>query len=318
MYDKAADAGLSRRGWNDIYFTNRDGLRLYARHYPAPGSPRRPLVCLAGLTRNARDFHDLAVSLSDPRGHRREVFALDYRGRGQSQFDSNWRNYTLLSEMLDVIDFMTVMGLHDAALIGTSRGGLIALIMAALRPTTMGAVILNDIGPVIEREGLARIIGYVGRIPLPDSWDAAAHLVKTLNEKHFPAVPEQQWEDIARQWFNDENGNPAPSYDPELSKAISVMDGPVPALWPQFSALARLPLMVLRGQHSDILSAATVEEMRRRHPDITTHVVSGQGHAPLLKDAQTMSTINGFLISTDERDQRANPERTGPGIRAYA
>jgi len=154
------------QNWTDIHYTSRDGLRLYARHYAGAGLLRRPVVRLPGLTRNCRDFHDLAVALARPDEAGRDVYALDYRGRGRSQSDPDWKNYSILVELNDVLDFMTMKGLDRAGIIGTSRGGLIAMLMAVLRPNAMGAVVLNDIGPVIEREGLTRIIAYVGRVPL--------------------------------------------------------------------------------------------------------------------------------------------------------
>jgi pimeloyl-ACP methyl ester carboxylesterase len=287
------------QGWTEIYFTSRDGLRLYARHYSVPYSPCRPLLCLAGLTRNSRDFHDLAVQLARPDEGGRDVYAIDCRGRGRSQHDPHWKNYSILVELNDVLDFMTMCGLNRAAVIGTSRGGLITMLMAALRPNALGAVILNDIGPVIEREGLARIIAYVGRVPLPATWAEAAALVAEMNRRQFPAVAAEQWGEIARQVFNDENDLPAPGYDPNLSKAISMMDGPTPELWPQFAALAPLPLLTIRGANSDILSEKTLAEMRLNHPRLETLSVRGQGHAPLLKDRETIAAINEFLARTD-------------------
>ena len=140
--------------------------------------------------------------------------------------------------MLDVLDFITLSGLQDAALIGTSRGGLITMLLAAAQPTAVGAVVLNDIGPVIEHDGLARISGYVGRVPLPISWTDAGRIVRELNRRHFPEISEAVWEDLARQWYNDKNGKPAPgSTTPNLGNALSVLDGPMPTLWPQFEAL---------------------------------------------------------------------------------
>jgi pimeloyl-ACP methyl ester carboxylesterase len=292
------------QNWRDIYYTARDGLRLHARHYPARGSMRRPALCLAGLSRNAKDFHDLATALSGSATRAREVFALDYRGRGLSEHDSDWTHYSLFIELNDVLDFMTLKGLNDAAIIGTSRGGLIAMMMAAARPTALGAVVLNDIGPVIEREGLARIVAYVGRIPLPPDWKTAALLIKDLNQRQFPAVPQSEWEDVARQWFNEENGLPAPGYDPNLSRAISLPVGPLPELWPQFAGLARVPALAIRGEASDILSFKTFEEMRVRHPRLTAITVSGQGHAPLLRDRESITSIADFLADTDAPQQR--------------
>lgn len=296
------------QNWHDIHFTARDGLRLYARHYPAPGSQRRPVVCLAGLTRNGRDFHDLATALAGEAETGRDVFTLDSRGRGQSEHDPDWKNYSLLVELNDVLDFMTMKSLHAAAIIGTSRGGLLAMMMAVLRPAAIGAVVLNDIGPVVERDGLARIVAYVGRVPLPADWREAAQIVREMNQRQFSAVPAKQWDEVARAWFNDENGLPAPGYDRDISKAMSLVDGPIPALWPQFGALARKPVLAVRGANSDILSESTLTEMRARHPRLTTLTVPGQGHAPLLKDAPTIAAIAEFLGRADtDVDASAQP-----------
>ena len=284
--------------WRDIYFTSRDGLRLYARHYPAPGSRLRPVLCLPGLTRNSRDFHDIAVALSSGAAAR-DVYALDYRGRGRSQHDPDWRNYTVGVEMLDVQDLIFLLGLERPTIVGTSRGGLITMLLAAAQPAAMGAVVLNDIGPVIEREGLTRIAGYVGSTPLPSTWEDAARLVADLNRRAFPAVPEEQWAEVARQWFNDDKGHPAPGYDLELAKSFSVTEGPPPALWPQFTALSRVPLLVIRGENSDILSELTLQAMRVRHPQCAALTVLGQGHAPLLKDAETIAAIASFISDVE-------------------
>lgn len=294
--------------FEDIYYTSRDGLRLHGRRYPGKGNTAeraRPALCLAGLTRNGRDFHDLAVSLSHSSSSPRTVYTLDYRGRGLSDFDTDWRNYTISVEMLDVIDFMTLIGLYDSVLIGTSRGGLITMLLAAARPGAIGAAVLNDIGPVIEHEGLARISGYVGRVPLPISWADAARMMRDINRRHFPEIPDHVWEEAARQWYNEKNGKPAPGYDAKLGNALSVLDGPIPALWPQFEALKRVPLMILRGENSDILTAATVDEMRRRHPAMATVTVPDQGHAPLLKDPASIEAIRHFLAATDVGRQYA-------------
>jgi pimeloyl-ACP methyl ester carboxylesterase len=285
-----------------ISFTARDGLRLQGRRYRARGAmrhPIRPVLCLPGLTRNGRDFHVIAEALAADPFHPRDVFTIDYRGRGGSEHDSDWRNYAVPIEMLDVADFMTAHGLHDAAVIGTSRGGLIAMVMAAAQPSLIGSLVLNDIGPVVETVGLARIAAYVGRVPLPGNWSEAARLVHDLNHRAFPAVAIEEWGEVARQLYNERNGRPAPGYDPKLAKALSVLDGPMPKLWPQFEALRRIPVMVLRGETSDILSAATVEEMRRRHPRFADFTVPGQGHAPLLRDQTTIAAVRRFLDAAD-------------------
>ncbi len=290
------------QAFREITLTARDGLRLYGRHYPAArhdGSDRRPVLCLAGLTRNGRDFSVIAEALSQHPTTPRDVFTFDYRGRGFSENDSDWHNYTVPSEMTDVLDFITVTGIAGASIIGTSRGGLIAMVMAAAQPRAVGPVVLNDIGPVIEQKGLGRISAYVGRIPLPSSWTEAGALVADMTRRAFPGLGTEDCIAIARQWFNEHKGRPAPGYDPALSHALSVLDGPIPALWPQFEALKRVPVLVLRGETSDILSAATVEEMGRRHRALSSYVVKAQGHAPLLRDAETIDVVAQFLAATE-------------------
>ncbi|WP_072397019.1 alpha/beta hydrolase [Hyphomicrobium sp. CS1GBMeth3] len=290
------------QAYRDIYFTARDGLRLYGRHYPAAfhdGTERRALLCLAGLTRNSRDFHIIAEALSQHPQAPRDVYTFDSRGRGLSQNDPDWQNYTVQLETVDALDFMTVTDTAGAAILGTSRGGLIAMVMAAMQPRNLGPVILNDIGPVIEQAGLGRISAYVGRIPLPASWKEAGALVADMGRRSFPAISASEWEEVARQWFNEHKGRPAPGYDPALSNMLSVLDGPIPKLWPQFEALKRVPVLVLRGETSDILSSETVEEMRRRHPALSSYVVKGQGHAPLLRDAESIDTVARFLAAAE-------------------
>lgn len=290
----------AHQNWHDIFFTSQDGLRLYGRYYRAAPSGRRPAVCLAGLTRNSRDFHVLASYLSDPHNPQaRDVVTLDYRGRGRSASDPNWRNYSILVEMQDALDLLTIVGISEAAVIGSSRGGLTAMIMACLRPTAIGAVVLNDIGPIIEREGLLRIAAYVGRVPLPSNWDEAAELVREMNVHAFPAIPASHWADIARQWFNDDNGRPTHGYDIELAKSLSALDGEHTPLWPQFDALSGIPAMAIRGELSDCLSVKTLNEMRLRHPALSTLTVKGQGHSPLLRDRATLVAIADFLAHAD-------------------
>lgn len=290
-------------GYRDIFFTSRDGLKLYARHYPAqqPTGTLRPVVCLPGLTRNGRDFHDFAVAVSTHASAPRDVYTVDYRGRGQSEWDKDWKNYAVPVETFDVVDFMTSEGLTDAAIVGTSRGGLVAMVLAAIQPRLMGVCVMNDIGPVIDRKGLTRIAAYVGRMPLPRTWKEASQIVADMSRKAFPSVPEGEWEAVARQWFNERNGRPAPGYDPKLANAMSVLDKPAPALWPQFEALKRVPLLVIRGEKSDILSQDTMDAMMRRHPAFAAHTVKGQGHAPLLRDAASISVVRSFFDLADAR-----------------
>lgn len=288
---------MAAPNWLEIRYTSRDGLRLYARHYPAPPSKRRPVLCLPGLTRNSRDFHVLATSLSQG-ADARDVYALDYRGRGQSEYASDPTSYTVFTELNDVLDFMTLAGLHDAGVIGTSRGGILAMLMGAARPTAIGAVVLNDIGPTIEANGVARIAAYVGRIPLPLSWQEAADIVKRMNVSMFPALSDAQWDALARQLFDEKDGRPAQAYDSKLAQMFSAAT-PIPSLWPQFMSLKHVSMLAIRGANSDLLSETTLTEMQRRHPDIVTLTVANEGHAPLLMDIPTIAEIAAFLGRSD-------------------
>jgi pimeloyl-ACP methyl ester carboxylesterase len=295
------DGELWRDITRDITYASFDDLRLYVRHYPAPDESARSVICLPGLTRNARDFNVLATYLSRHPERPRNVYCLDYRGRGRSQYDRHWRNYTPFTELLDTLDFLTLRGLHKVGIVGTSRGGMIAMLMAALRPTAMGPVVLNDIGPVIETRGLARIIGYVGRMPVPKTWPDAAMILREMNEHAFPAFSDAQWEEIAKDVFEEHKGRPARAYDRKLARALGTIDlsRPVPEMWPQFIALGQVPTFVLRGENSDVLSESTLETMVERHPNLRTMTVPDQGHAPVLKEPETIEAIGAFFAAND-------------------
>ena len=290
------------RGWEDIRFTSNNGLSLYCRYYGTPQHGSRSVVCLPGLTRNSADFHDLAMFLANHPTRPREVYCPDYRGRGQSDYDPDWHNYSPFIEMLDVLDLMAIRNLDRVAMIGTSRGGIITMLMALMRPNALGAVVLNDIGPVIETAGLARIMGYAGKIPLPASWEEATELVRSMNKRFFTQLSEEEWGEMARQLFSEENGRPAPGYDNKLSNALSEIDisQKIPTMWTQFEALKRVPVLVLRGENSDLLSTKTVADMAERHPRLASVTVHAQGHAPLLKDRFTIGIVADFLRETDD------------------
>lgn len=288
--------------WNEGRFSSHDGLSLFARHYPAGDVDTRPVLCLPGLTRNSKDFHVLATYLSGHAARPRHVYCLDYRGRGRSDYDPAWQNYTPYIELLDVLNLMTIAGLHEAAVIGTSRGGIIAMLMAVMRPTAISVCVLNDIGPVIETRGLARIVGYVGRTPTPANWQEAGQIARRMNEQFFPDVADDEWEAVARQWFSEIDGNIRPDYDTKLADAMEEIDltKKIPEMWPQFRALAHASTLLLRGEHSDLLSEGTVKKMSENHPSLATHTIPDQGHAPFLRDMATLETIAGFLETTDQ------------------
>jgi pimeloyl-ACP methyl ester carboxylesterase len=300
------------QNWREIRFSSNNGLTLYARRYGEARPGVRPVLCLPGLTRNSADFHDLASFLASHPTRPRQVLCPDYRGRGKSDYDPEWRNYSPFVELLDTLDLMSIMGLEHAAIIGTSRGGIIAMLMAAVRPNAMSALVLNDIGPEIETAGLARIMGYAGKVPLPATWEEASELVRSMNKRFFTNLSEDDWAELARQLFAERNGRPAPGYDTKLADALSEIDiaQKIPTMWPQFEALTRIPVLVLRGEHSDLLSAATVAEMEARHPRLASVTVHAQGHAPLLKDRFTIGIIADFLRETDP-DSASGSDRDG-------
>ncbi len=292
--------------WRPIWLSTQSGLILAGRHYAArpsaasvgAGPMRRAVLCLAGLTRNARDFDRVASALcTGPTA--RDVYALDMRGRGQSDWDSDPRNYAVLTELFDVQDFLTAFDLHDVAIIGTSRGGLIAMGLGATQPTRFGAIILNDIGPVIEREGLLRISGYVGQSRKPANWAEAAADCRRIAGRDFPKLTDHDWDAFARQLFNEKDGRPVAGYDPAIAKAFESSAQGIPPLWAQFKAICHVPCLTIRGALSDLLSERTVQEMAAVHPDFRAMEVPDQGHAPLLWGTREIDAIAAFLADTD-------------------
>ncbi|MES1156059.1 MAG: alpha/beta hydrolase [Pseudorhodoplanes sp.] len=277
------------------FITARDGLKLHVREFGS-GNGQLPLVCLPGLTRTTEDFEPLAAAL----GMQRRVLALDYRGRGRSGYDANPANYTLPVELGDLLTVLETCAAAPAAFLGTSRGGLLIMLLASVQPQSIATAIFNDIGPVIERAGLIRIKSYVGRMPAPRSLEQGAALLRQFNPD-FPGLSTEQWLAFARRTWRDHDGVLTPTYDPRLAETIPALeaDQPIPDMWTAFDALPDIPLMVIRGANSDILSAETVEAMRARRPRLKAIEIADQGHAPLLDDTATIGDIARFLQFRD-------------------
>lgn len=279
----------------DLFYTSQDGLRLYARDYGQRAAKAPPIICLPGLTRNSKDFDTLARHLSI--SHR--VLCPDLRGRGRSQSCKNWTDYTPQAEMLDILDLMGATGIHQAIFVGTSRGGIITMLMAAYRPNAIFGAVLNDIGPEINFSGLKRIANYVGVMETPPSWTEAAFKLRMMNEREFPTLTGDDWYDQARRTFAEEAGVPKIDYDPKigigLRKGLDASNGTMPTMWPQFKALAHVPTLVLRGENSDILSTETVDRMRREHPRLAHITVKDRGHVPFLDEPEAISAIDTYL-----------------------
>jgi pimeloyl-ACP methyl ester carboxylesterase len=285
-----------------IFLSAPDGLRLHARCYGRRSTDALPVVCLPGLARTAADFEPLAEALSNDGKRPRRVIALDYRGRGQSEYDRDPANYKIQVELADVLAVVAALDATPAIFVGTSRGGILAMLLAAVRPSAIAGVVLNDIGPVIEPKGLMRIKGYVGKLPQPRSFEEAGEILRRLFDAQFPKLGPDDWLASAHRTFRQENGALVPTYDVNLAKTLEGVDfdKPFPPLWKEFDALANKPLMVIRGANSDILSPATVEAMRARRATLEAVEVPDQGHAPLLAEADVIARIADFCRRCDE------------------
>ena len=271
------------------HFTTSDGLRLAFDDRDSG----LPLLCLAGLTRNMADFEPIL----EPLAGRCRLIRLDSRGRGLSQYDANWSNYTIARESADALELLDHLGLPRVAILGTSRGGLLAMALAATHRARLMGVFLNDIGPEIDPRGLARIMDYVGlRPPYPDYEAAATGLAQGF-AAGFPGVPPAIWRAAAERMWRESPAGLDLRYDANLRRTL--LETPAtaapPDLWQQFDALHDLPVSVLRGENSDILTAATVAEMRRRHPGLQETVARDRGHTPFLDEPDSLAALRDFL-----------------------
>lgn len=293
------------------FVTASDGLRLHMREFGSVFDPGVPVVCLPGLSRCCSDFRPLAAALAAGAagGVKRRVLTLDYRGRGASEHDPNWRNFELGVEQCDIMAMLTAAEISEAIFIGTSRGGLHVMAMAAMRPHMLRGAILNDVGPVLELEGLIRIRRLLSGIPAPHSLADGIDLLKRMMGNQFSALSDGEWELYARATFQKEDGSYGLKYCQSLVKSLESLDldAPLPTLWPLYDALKKFPLLIIRGANSDILSPDTFAEMSRRHDTCETHVVPGQGHAPLLYDAPSIAKIAGFIAKIDGEPLQAEP-----------
>jgi pimeloyl-ACP methyl ester carboxylesterase len=283
------------------FITAQDGLRLHVRSYGPRNAPTLPVLCLPGLARTVADFDTLATALATDARTPRRVIALDSRGRGESDYDRNPANYNLQVELADLLAVLTALGITQAVFVGTSRGGILTMLLAAARPTAIAGCVLNDIGPVIEPKGLMRIKSYVGKLPRPASFHEAADLLRRLFGSQFTRLSDDDWVVFARRTFKEAGGRIVPAYDVKLTTTLAHV-GPektVPALWKEFDALARVPMMVIRGGNSDILSAATVETMRARRGRLEVLEVPDEGHAPLLAGPDSIGPIVAFVAACD-------------------
>jgi pimeloyl-ACP methyl ester carboxylesterase len=279
----------------DHWIVLRDGLRMYCREFGSQHRSRPALLCLPGLTRNSRDFEALATSLAD----RWRVLTPDLRGRGRSDHDPNWQQYQPMTYVADIGELLQQRGESRVVVVGTSLGGLLAMLMAALHPAALAGAVLNDIGPELDPRGLARIASYVGKLPPVSTWDEAAAQSRFVNGAALPDFTDEDWHRFARATYRDDGaGRPVLDMDPRIGDAMrEAPAGAAPDLWPLFGMLEHVPVLAIRGETSDILSPETFARMRAIKPDLRTLTVARRGHAPTLDEPESRVAIRGFLES---------------------
>jgi pimeloyl-ACP methyl ester carboxylesterase len=291
----------------DFFFDSVDKLRLFCRIYPARQSGGLPVLCLPGLTRNSRDFTALATHLS---AHR-EVLSADLRGRGRSAWDPDPTHYHLPTYVQDAWSLLDARGVSRVLVVGTSLGALMGMVMAATKPERIAGVVLNDAGPEIDPAGLRRIAGYAGKLSPVTSWTQAAAQAKSVYSIALPGLTDEDWLAYAHQGYRESaEGIPVPDMDPRISEAFKNPATAPADMWPLFAVIKNVPMLVIRGALSDLLSAATLERMAREHPGLEHITVANRGHAPLLNEPKCVPAIDAFIAQHGRGAEQSN-ERAG-------
>lgn len=278
--------------FRERHFAAQDGLRLYYRDYGDPLSRRKTILCLSGLTRNSKDFHLLASRLSA----RYRVICLDYRGRGRSAYDPDWRNYMPAVYISDIRHLLAVAGVRNMVVVGTSLGGLLAMSLGVVAPGSLKGVVLNDVGPDVCQVGLDRIIEYI-RMDRPHrDWESAAQHLR----QHLPWLSsingQEAFVTLARNSFRQgEDGMLRYDWDVELARPLERHRGPLPDLWPLYRSLRRVPTLAIRGALSDVLTAEAFDRMAAEKSDLARVTIDNVGHAPTLLEPKASQAIDGFL-----------------------
>ena len=286
-----AAAAPAQTGFREGYFTAQDGLRIYYRDYGPHDSNRATVLCLAGLARNSRDFHSLALRLCASR----RVLSFDYRGRGRSDYDPDWRHYEPRTYVEDARHLMAATNTHRIVAIGTSLGGLIALGLALVAASSVSGIVMNDVGPDIQLAGVERIIGYIAKFPPQPDWQRAAQELR----RNFPMLSiksDAGWLNFAHATYRaGPDGMLHADWDPAIAKPFGQnADMPVD-LWALYRAAARIPVLALRGGRSDILSEETFARMKAEKLDLAQVVVPESGHSPTLGEPEAVRAIDAFL-----------------------
>jgi pimeloyl-ACP methyl ester carboxylesterase len=279
--------------WDDRYWTSRDGLKLHYRDYAGPAD-RPPILCLHGLTRNARDFENLADRLA---GEWR-VIAVDFRGRGLSAHDPLPSRYMPPTYAADVLQLLDELNIDKAVFVGTSLGGLTTMVVAAFAPQRIAGAILNDVGPELDSAGLERISGYVGQPLLFADWDEAADKLSAKYGEVHPAYGRAEWMRYAKRICRETPQGVEFDYDMAIAEPFRQMDShtaSAAAAWPMFQALAGRPVLILRGEHSDLLSPEMAERMRGAIPGAELVTVPDVGHAPDFDEPESIAAVDRLL-----------------------
>ena len=278
--------------YTENFWVSHDGLKLYTRVYPGPRPSAGSVLCLHGLTRNSRDFEDLAPHLQ----HRYRVIVPDVRGRGLSARDPNPQNYQPAIYLQDIHSLLDSVEAQRVAVIGTSMGGLLAMMLAVGSRDRVSGVVLNDMGPEVDPAGLERIKGYAGRLPPPKNWDEAVAQTQTVFGNAWPNLSAERWSALTRRGYReDEKGALNVDADPMIGEMLRAAPSATANLWPFWKALRGTPMLAIRGAQSDILSAATFAKMKAENPELKQLEVAQRGHVPLLDEPECVAAIDAFL-----------------------
>jgi len=286
------------RDYNDFFYRSDDGLMLYARDYPGPAdSDLVPVLCMHGLTRNSADFAWIASHLAQSR----RVVSVDQRGRGRSEYDPVAENYTPAVYVGDMFKLLGELGMERLIAIGTSMGGLMAMIMANMQPERFAGIVINDIGPELDPAGLDRIKSYVGRHREIRSWDDAVAATREINEVAFPKYTDEEWLRFTQGLYHEEHGVPVLSHDPGIAKPMldEGSDAVPPDLWPLFENMASIPMLAVRGELSDLLAMDCVDKMQALSPGLQVVQVPDRGHAPMLDEPVAVEALERFIAGLD-------------------
>ncbi len=279
------------------YYTSHDGLKLHYRDYAGPATARLTVICIPGLTRNARDFEDLAPHLAQTY----RVLSPDLRGRGLSEYAKDPFTYTPPHYVRDIAALMDATGQKQVALIGTSLGGIVSMVLCAIMPQRILGVVLNDVGPEIDPAGLSRIGSYLGKNKPVASWEEAAAAIKELDGKIFPDYAGDTWIKMAkRRYVQTPEGPLRADYDFNIAKPFTASTGNADLI-PFFRSLRRLPALAIRGATSDLLRAEAFNRMKHMVPNLRQVVVPNRGHAPYLDEPVALSALDAFLDQLPSR-----------------